>query len=264
MQPKHPRHKDRAGIMDPYIAHRREEDKKIQSVSEHNRETADIAKERCAVENMVQIVYLAGMFHDAGKYSEAFQEYIKQAGEEQTHSRRGDVNHATAGGALLEEAVPKSNLSEMIQTAIYSHHGVYDAINMEKGEALIEKRQSAGYQEKEKIELENVRQRFYQFADEKALSANCSLAKESLAKLISEIKVFSAGDTGQVYGSRDFYMGMQERLLMSLLIDADRSNTAEFMNQMPEEKSPAEEKNDRMKRLWKECIDSLEKRIAKF
>lgn len=248
---------------DPYIAHQIEDDNEIQPVSAHNRETAGLAEMRCPVENMTPVVYLAGVFHDAGKYSNGFQDYIKQTGEEK-YSRRGDVNHATAGGVLIEECVPGSNLSELIQLAIYSHHGVYDAVNMEKGEALIEKRQSKSYQEKEKIELENVRQRFYQYTDKEKIDAVCGIARKSLRASMTEIQEFYKWDVNRFYGSRDFYLGMQERLLMSLLIDADRSNTASFMNKMQASEMPKGERDRRTEYIWQECIGHFENYISKF
>lgn len=243
-------------MTDNYIAHFREDEEKIQSVSAHNQETAILAKGRCMVDSMALIVYLAAMFHDAGKYGELFQEYIRQG--EDGPIQRGDVNHATAGGLLIEELVPRSNLSEMVQIAIYSHHGMYDAINIEKGESLIERRQSKDYQIIEKIELDLVRQRFYQYTDREVVSQLCRDAKQSLERLIKDIKNYTRRDEAKIYGSREFYFGMHERLLISLLIDADRSNTAEFMNGIPVERNSEIEYP-----CWNECITYFENYIER-
>lgn len=244
---------------EPFIAHKGKDDDRIQSVSAHNRETACAAAELCAVKDMAPIAYLAGRYHDAGKYSEAFQEYIRRAGEEGFSGKRGDVNHATAGGILVEETAPGSNLSEMIRLAVYSHHGVYDAISLGKGESLVEKRQSESYLAQEHIQIESVRQRFYQFANRESLNMAFLTARESLKRLMKDIKSFSERDTAHVYGSRDFYLGMHERLLMSLLIDADRSNTAQFMDPSWDAGTMTEGVSGLP---WRECVTYFEVYIA--
>ena len=153
---------------DPYIAHCKDDLQEIQSVSTHNQETAQLAQSYCTVEALTAISYLAAVLHDCGKYSDRFQEYIRQG--EASLFRRGEVNHSTAGGILMEELAPKTSLSEIIQIVIYSHHGLQDAVDLGTGSWLIERRQSKEYQEHEKIEIDPVRQRFYQYTDKELLS----------------------------------------------------------------------------------------------
>lgn len=245
---------------DCYIAHRREEDKEMQSVSAHNRETAQLAERYCTVESLTQAAFLAGIYHDGGKYSSLFQTYIQQEKEEAC-IRRGEVNHATAGGILIEKLVPKSSLSEVLQIAIYSHHGIYDAIDLKTGQALIEKRQDKDYQEREKIELDFVEEQFYRYTNKAALDTVLGEAQKAFKLLIQEIKDFAKKDSQKIYGSRDFYMGMYERLLLSLLIDADSSNTSQFMNHVVQEQLPTKEAMDR---IWKDCIEHFETERVKF
>lgn len=244
---------------DPYIAHKLPDNSETQSVSSHNLGTAMIACERCPLLELIPIIELGGDFHDAGKYSEIFQEYIKQG--EDSPLRRGDVNHATAGGLLINKLAPGSLLSEMLQIAIYSHHGLYDCINLSSGEALIEKRQSAEYQTREGISLDLVEERFYQYADRKEIAELFIRARSSLEKLSAGIMDFKKKDLKNQYGNRNFYLGMYERLLMSLLIDADRSNTANFMNVGQEVEKPDQWKED-IKKLWQSCITHLETHLS--
>jgi len=239
-------------ITDPYIAHCRENSDEIQSVSVHGKGAAQLAEKSCTKGNMLSISYLAGLLHDCGKYSSRFQEYICR-GEESTF-RRGEVNHATAGGVIAEELAPRTGLSELIQIAIYSHHGMRDAIDLETGKSLIERRYSKEYQDQEKIEMDLVRKRFYQYMDKDILDGDCQAARESFRKLVQEIRDFSLQDPKGVYGSRDFYMGMNVRLLMSLLIDADRSDTAKFMNGRSENPLDSEKTEE----IWQQCIDYFE------
>jgi len=237
---------------DPYIAHCREDSKEKQSVLSHNKETALLAKKSCTKELMAPISYLAGSLHDVGKYGDRFQEYISQG--EESAFRRGEVNHATAGGVIMEELAPRTSLSEVVQIAIYSHHGMQDAVDLESGKSLIEKRCSREYHEREKIEMDLVRKRFYEYEDKDGLDADCHAARGSFQKLVQEIRDFLLQEPKGIYGSRNFYMGMHERLLLSLLIDADRSNTARFMNDRPQN-PPDPEKTET---IWRECIDVFE------
>lgn len=256
---------------DIYIAHYREESSEIQSVSEHNRETARLARMRCTIESLAPIAYLSGELHDCGKYSDRFQEYIRQG--EEAGIRRGEVNHATAGGILIEETAPLSLLSEMVQIAVYSHHGIQDTVDLETGKILIEKRQSREYLEREKIEIDCVKQRFYQDIGKDILHADCSAAREAAKVLIQEIKQFAAQNPAEIYGSRNFYLGMYERMLLSLLIDADRSNTAQFMNGFAKQNSSINTNTDtntdndtdnNTEQIWQQCIDYFENYRKKF
>lgn len=246
--------------VDPYIAHIKEVSIG-QPVSVHNIQTGSMAEIYCTVEYMAPLAYLAGILHDIGKYSEDFQIYIKQDKKKFNFLHRGDVNHATAGGNLIEDLLPKSNLSELIQLAIYSHHGLYDAIDLKRGVPLIEKRQSEEYRKLEKIDIDHIKQRFYRYLNKEALYVSCLTARESLQQLKSELKNFMLQDTNRVYGNKDFYMGMHERLLLSLLIDADRSDTAEFMNGTPNEWLKT---NESSKQIWRECTKNLEAYLTKL
>ena len=55
----------------------------IQTVSEHNRNTAEIAAERLRGVRLAKTGYLAGLLHDCGKYQLAYSSYLEKimAGE---------------------------------------------------------------------------------------------------------------------------------------------------------------------------------------
>lgn len=247
---------------DPYIAHCKDDLQEIQSVSAHNQETAQLAQSYCTMKELTAISYLAAVLHDCGKYSNRFQEYIRQG--EASVFRRGEVNHSTAGGILMEELAPKSSLSEIIQIVVYSHHGLQDAVDLETGSWLIERRQSKEYQEHEKIEIDRVKQRFYQYTDKELLNAVCSRARESMKTLVGQIKKFMEQTPVGVYGSRDFYMGMHERMLLSLLIDADHSNTSEFMNGTNGTPKREPQTEEAITQVWQQCIVHFEHYILGF
>ena len=49
-------------------------------------------------------------------------------------------DHTTAGGQIIQETFPGTLLSEMIQIAIYSHHGLKDCISIIDSSILLRQR----------------------------------------------------------------------------------------------------------------------------
>lgn len=69
--------------------------------------------------------YLAGLWHDLGKFSEKFQSYLTASGDIHKDEIRERVDHTTAGAKLAAATPPLGNL---IATAIAGHHsGLLDA-----------------------------------------------------------------------------------------------------------------------------------------
>ncbi len=80
--------------------------------------------------------YLAGLWHDLGKYSAAFQAYLKQSARADYHAEEAKeetgptarTDHTTAGAQHAVEAVPV--LGHLLAYAISGHHGgLLDAIS---------------------------------------------------------------------------------------------------------------------------------------
>ena len=86
--------------------------------------TAEIARKRNKLPELDSIVYLTALLHDLGKYSEQWQKYFQKSVKDERTGKK--LDHATAGGQLARELMGSSAASVMIQTAIYSHHGLYD------------------------------------------------------------------------------------------------------------------------------------------
>ena len=72
-----------------------------QELHAHLTATADIAKEFASVFDCGDIACLAGLLHDLGKYTQAFQDYLKRSlsGEAVT---RGEVIHGLARSQACE------------------------------------------------------------------------------------------------------------------------------------------------------------------
>ncbi len=115
-----------------FVAHYRSISKEEQSVREHLLGAQRLAESYGSKLNVTHIAGLAALLHDLGKFSEDFQIYLKQAvyKEENPIYKRGEVDHATAGGKLLYELYYKESSSpyekllvEIVGNAIISHHG---------------------------------------------------------------------------------------------------------------------------------------------
>lgn len=113
-----------------YIAHVRESDKKKQYLRNHLLQTKRLAEYFGVKLKLKHVAGLAGLLHDIGKFSDEFQNYIKEVAfsEETVRNKRGSVDHSTAGGKLLFEMLHdeknplKKLLAEVVGNAIISHH----------------------------------------------------------------------------------------------------------------------------------------------
>lgn len=95
-----------------YIAHITE-DMRTQTLKEHLKSVAECAA-AFSCDLVSDITYLAGLLHDIGKYSDAFQEKIRGS--------KIQVEHSLAGAIYVNEKV-KSGLEKlMLQYVIMGHH----------------------------------------------------------------------------------------------------------------------------------------------
>ena len=72
-----------------FYAHISEDRLRFQTVLEHLEGTADLASKFAASFNAQSKAYLAGMLHDIGKYSKAFQRRLEGSSEKVDHSTAG-------------------------------------------------------------------------------------------------------------------------------------------------------------------------------
>lgn len=241
-----------------YYAHYNPADNTYQSNYIHNSETADIAVHKTPIPFLENIVRLSCLFHDAGKYASSWQEYFLERIENPEDSYGAKEDHATVGGQLVREYLPGTLLSELMETAIYSHHGLQDCVGLEDGISLYQKR---GNKAKD-LPFEECKNRFYKENDKAeiehyftAAAEECDLLREKLRERMK------SWEKSELYGNRDFFLGMYERLLLSLLIDADRRNTEDFMSGTSQSVPVSDEK---IQEIWKKCCENVEEKIAGF
>ncbi len=227
-----------------------------QSVADHLNGVAKLAAERCDGKTPV-LARLAGLLHDVGKWSQPFQQYLHRAAEDPDSVHRGEVDHSTAGGVLADGMTHGTMVSQLLQTVIYSHHGVQDCLSPQ-GESLFEKRLSVS--KRSEIQFEEVEKRSRDFYDSNELAAQFQTAQKQLSEVLKEICVLGSREQGR-YGSRDYYLGAYARVLLSLVVDGDRTDAACFDQNIP---LPEEESDPRRQERWRTYIQRLEERLTSF
>ncbi|MDE7400256.1 MAG: CRISPR-associated helicase Cas3' [Oscillospiraceae bacterium] len=231
-----------------YIAHIRETDGEIQTVDSHSYGVMKQAKKFSWGLKISNIMQLAALLHDAGKMNGDFNRYIK--GE--TNFRRGDIDHSYGGAKYimkLSHAVDGENISEtalFIARVIVSHHGLHDWVDEEFKDYL-------------KVRTDK-KDRYDEICNGIKTLLGDNELKNMLKAAASEYteiknKLYDLCEKNSVRFS--FYMGMFERLAESVLVDADRTDTAEFMDGI----EPREFDTDT---VWENMHTKIEKMCEDF
>ena len=259
--------------MAEYISHIRESDKKEQTVSEHSNNVAKIASEFGQAVQMSHTAWLQGILHDAGKLCTDFTEYIRGKSD----AKRGEIDHSYMGAKYLAnlaiELYKESRLNPdaalLIGRTILSHHGLHDWLT-EDGENYFEKRTSIIKQDKEvkcalpEIVSDGTLKKYYQESVKEydAMQQKMEqLYKEMIAKGEQEKRNLS-DDAKSVIPS--FYQGFLERLMQSILMDADQTDAANFNDDIvytsPKESTAVWD--DMTKRMQEKCTTFRKKTDA--
>lgn len=231
--------------------------KHVQTVAEHCRGVAARAGESLKDINLEKTGYLAGLIHDAGKLTESFKSYIEKAAAGES-VQRGSVNHTFAGVRfLLEKHNPecpaecRDIVLEILAYAVGAHHGLFDCVDEQKRNGFTIRT------EKDGIDYKNAVQEFLTSCSSKeeidALLLQAEGELTAVFNKINEIAKNNDEDVQSVQGT--FYIGFLARLLLSTIIDADRSDTARFMEGFPD-KPKAD-----MSKIWTECIKNVERNL---
>lgn len=106
-----------------YIAHIKKEGVsfKTQSLSDHLKGTAELSEGFARLFNNSDWGYLLGLWHDLGKLSENFQDYIKvNSGYEEDDQKKSKTDHTSAGAIFAKEILPQ--YWPPLAYCIASHH----------------------------------------------------------------------------------------------------------------------------------------------
>lgn len=133
-----------------FLAHVKRNQKgnwEVHHLDEHLREVARRASEMGAGFNSGDWANLAGLWHDLGKYRNAFQGYIKKKSgyDPDAHIEQGRVDHSTAGAIYATEQI--KGAGQFLAYLIAGHHaGLPDWVTADSGGSALSVRLQEGKQ----------------------------------------------------------------------------------------------------------------------
>lgn len=226
---------------------------RIQTCAEHSRSVADLAKCILAPCGLSATGYLTGLLHDCGKFTDEFDDYITRASNNEP-VRKGSVIHTFAGVRCIMELFhtpndqPMENIvAEVIAICIGSHHGLFDLWN---------ERHESGFDHRLK------HQPTYDYRAITSFYEECA-AKDEIVQLFSEAKkeitaFFQLRIHAYVRSEKEccYALGLLARLITSAIVEADRTDTRCFMDNLP---LPQNNPPD-----WAECAARVDEHIMSF
>ena len=243
-----------------YPAHiRKVDDKKyIQTVEEHCRGVSEIAAELLSDIGLEKTAYLAGMVHDLGKFSENFKNYIEKAADGEK-VQRGSVNHTFAGVRFLLEKHSDEQLSgfsdivlEILAYAVGAHHGLFDCVDDNNNNGFTKRIQKDG------IDYFNAAQEFLKICCSKQdIEDLLKQSEKEFLPVFNEIEKLADNVDAKIQNTQiTFYIGFLARLILSAIIEADRSDTSQFMN------GYSEKTVKNISEIWINCIKNVEQKLS--
>ena len=255
------------------------EDKQVQTVEEHLRNVADISEKNLKNVGLGSLSKLIGLYHDAGKYTDKFQEYIENATSLDKNKKdkaiRGSVNHTFAGVQLIFENHYYNNhkdkrlknleclTTEIMAFVSGSHHGSFDILDIE-GSNGFEHRLNTN------VEIGEVKKNFYKEINEEELMRlfeeslkEMQLVIGNISKIRGKIINKEKGEEVEKKVNKEFeedsfyYYYLISRLLLSSLIDADRSDAASFTIENQKKIIQL----DDLEKMWHEKLETVKNKI---
>lgn len=241
------------------IARFRENDYKIQTVKEHILNVANLCKNFGEKLNVPSLLYLAGLLHDMGKYSDKFQEYIKlelskaKSGDKEKRVEVADKeDHGVFGGKYIFEKYNKRDPISCITSEIlaliccYHHGGLPDCVNSKMEVTLLERFK--------KIDSNTLGEVYKKYINDININID-----EIFDNACSEIELII--EKFREFNDETFFaLHLFIKTVYSMLIDSDRYDSYLFESDgYDEEISNASNINQ-----WQEFLIRLEERLASF
>lgn len=226
------------------IAHHRKSDDAIQTLEQHLRGVADFSCLYAKKLNLEDQGELIGLLHDLGKYSQAFQTYIKSAvgllnqdeDEEFVDAAglKGKIDHSTAGAQLIWQELSKQGqlgqiVGQILSLCVASHHsGLIDCLSSDTnslGEDVFSRRMNK-VTERTHLQESLAKADASILLRAKALTSKPNLISEMQTALAKIIRLAPIKNDKSTVVQQQF--GLLVRFLFSCLIDADRVDSADF------------------------------------
>ena len=241
--------------MKAYFAHIRRDGSKEQTMGAHLLRVGNLMKEDAARIGLSSLAYLIGVLHDLGKCTAEFADYLDWCHKHpEDNSRKGTVDHSSAGGQFLMQRYGRRGDSALLTVhiaalVIFSHHtGLMNYLG-EDGVSDFLRRM-----EKQKVPEVDLSYYFTHVLSEADID---KLFEEAVCEFSAlDVKIISyAAEGSEMYY---FVWGMIHKLLLSMLVDADRLDSAEF------ELGEAQERVWDTSAVWKDFSDKLEQKLAGY
>lgn len=209
-----------------------------ESVAEHTQKTVFLCSEKGKRCGMTQIMSLCGILHDMGKNKQKFYDYI-HAGDKERKKLRGSIGHASTGAKYIYDRYHENTgkvkvLTELIAYAVAAHHGLFDCVNEERKDLFSAKLfevedydEACGNAEKDYLEQYELEKIFTEA--EREFERLWEKMKKQIEKMIPLLKKTVHNKKEIIYDCRSFLFACLQRLVLSVLIDADWEATSDFM-----------------------------------
>lgn len=237
-------------------------DGRIQTVKEHLIGVAERGKRDSELIAMPNLYRLAAILHDMGKntaQSDKYQRTVGSGGE----WKNGTVVHSNCGGRFLYERFIKNNNNpenidklavEVISTVIMSHHGLFDFAypkSSNRGNGFVKKieNDSYDYDECKRVTFDEV-------ISEDEIDRLYENAKIEICDFIKLCSVNNDNKKASesVNKAMLFNFSLLIRMVLSILVNADHSDTAEFVDKKIQQDICGNAE------LWEECCNYFEEK----
>ncbi|MGL4344572.1 MAG: CRISPR-associated endonuclease Cas3'', partial [Cellulosilyticaceae bacterium] len=233
-------------------------DKREQSVEEHLRNVAKYCRFCAKKIGLEAAGELVGWVHDIGKMTDEFEKYIRYA---TTENKRGKgPDHSTAGAVWITQLVTSQDTAERQLTAqimaivIMSHHGGLADVFDTQGTSPYLKRLEKLQEDKAWYETYKRAQReMLETLDVNYLKNLFEAAVQEIRTSLQRIRQYTKTPQEMQYAA-----GVLIKYLYSCLIDADRYDTATFMDGIEMRYAQANEG------LWEDLIGRYEVKLADY
>jgi CRISPR-associated endonuclease/helicase Cas3 len=247
-----------------YIAHVRKSNADIQSLETHLVGTAGLCSFFTATIRMPLCGHLLGLLHDLGKYSAAFQKYIRnitglngEAARAVANKRdRGTIDHAAAGAQYIWSAYEAERIpcyvAQILSVVIMSHHsrsGMKDFIDLNGTSPFLTRLHRGESRSHTQETLKNAAPHIIEEVE--ALLNSPGLIEE-FHSAFTHIQSTTKDPTPR-YAS----YALLARHLFSCLLDADRLDTSNFENPKSAEFRTTGQRPD-----WRALVEKLETYIS--